>query len=141
MAGCLVSVDPGVGRWLQCCLPPETGRAADRVCLSPVPRPPGRAVSLLGFILVRGPLLPHNLRGPPSLGPASSLHLSSWTQGSGCASLQEHRLCFLKMILTNWKINENKIASLPLPSSQTLCVCKCIYTGNTYTHVYIDIYT
>lgn len=76
---------------------------ADRVCLSPVPRSPGRAVSLLGFILVRGPLLPHNLRGPPpwalpllSIGPLGPRVL---TQGSGCASLQEHRLCFLKMIL------------------------------------------
>ena len=56
---------------------------------------------LLGFILVQGPLLPHNLRGPPPWALLLSAPLSSSIQGSGCASLQEHRLCFLKMILKN----------------------------------------
>lgn len=48
---------------------------------------------------VRGPLLPHNLRAPSWALPLLSICLLD--PGFWLCQLAEHRLCFLKMILTN----------------------------------------
>ena len=72
MAADLVSVDPVVGVWFP--ILSATGRVAQSLPVT-CARVSWESSFLLGFVLVRGPLLPHNLRGPlpgPCLSPLLS---------------------------------------------------------------------
>lgn len=94
-------VDPAWEDGCSAAAAPRLGRAADRVCLSPVPGLPGRAVSLLGFILGPRPCSSITSRGPLPWALPPLLSICPLGPRVLVVPACRNRLCFLKMILTN----------------------------------------
>lgn len=149
MAAGLVSVDPVVGRWFAVLSATSRGGVVCNivcpwrrvvwltVCLSPVPRSPGRAVSYSGSLWSEGRCSPIT-SGAPLPGPCLSPLLIS-PLGSGCASLQEHRL-FSQSDFKKLRINVTRLQLYHYPPLKPYVfvnvyiyvICTCLYI-----HIYV----